>query len=87
MFVKTYLCFFSNIDGTNDFWRLKGFPEVNNTICIYNRFGNLLKEIKSNTGFWDGTYKGKNAISSNYWFKVVIETGEIFNGNFSLLRK
>jgi gliding motility-associated-like protein len=88
VFVKTYPSFFSpNNDGQNDFWRLKDFPDVQYTIYIYNRFGNLLKEIKSNTGFWDGTYNGENAVSSNYWFRVVLETGEILNGNFSLLRK
>ncbi|TXD53027.1 MULTISPECIES: T9SS type B sorting domain-containing protein [unclassified Polaribacter] len=88
IFVKTYPSFFSpNNDGQNDFWRLKDFPDLQYTIYIYNRFGNLIKEIKSNTGFWDGTHNGKNAVSSNYWFRVVLETGEILNGNFSLLRK
>jgi gliding motility-associated-like protein len=88
VFVKTYPTFFSpNNDGKNDFWRLKNFPDVKYTIYIFNRFGVLLKQIESNTGFWDGTYKGKNAISSNYWFKLVLETGEVLNGNFSLLRK
>jgi gliding motility-associated-like protein len=88
VFIKTYMTYFTpNNDGENDFWSLKDFPNVNYTIYIYNRFGNLLKEIKSNIGFWDGIHQGENAKSSNYWFKVVTETGEIFNGNFSLLRK
>jgi len=88
VFVKTYMTYFTpNNDGENDFWSLKDFPDVNYTIYIYNRFGNLLKEIKSNIGFWDGIHQGENAKSSNYWFKVVTEAGEIFNGNFSLLRK
>lgn len=88
VFVKTYPTFFSpNNDGKNDVWRLKNFPDVKYTVYIYNRFGVLLKLIKNNTGFWDGTYKGKNAVSSNYWFKLVFETGEVLNGNFSLLRK
>ncbi len=87
-FVKTYLRFFSpNNDGKNDFWRLKDFPDIDYTIYIYNRYGILLKEIKRNPGFWDGNYQGKYAMSSNYWFKVVLQTGEILNGNFSLLRK
>lgn len=88
VFVKSYATYFTpNNDGENDFWRLKDFPDVNYSIFIYNRFGNLIKEISSKTGFWDGTFNGNPASSGNYWFKVVTETGQIFTGNFSLLRK
>lgn len=88
VFVKTYPTFFTpNNDGQNDYWRLKYFPDVPYTIFIYNRFGKPIKEISSKTGFWDGNSNGKPMESSNYWFKVVTETGQIFTGNFSLLRK
>ncbi|MFY9242150.1 MAG: T9SS type B sorting domain-containing protein [Polaribacter sp.] len=88
VFVKSYPGFFTpNNDGSNDVWRLKDFPDVNYTIYIYNRYGKLIKEFKSSSGFWDGTYQGKNVQSSNYYFKVVTETGEVLHGNFSLLRK
>lgn len=88
VFVKSYATFFTpNNDGQNDFWRLKDFPNVGYTIYIYNRFGNLIKKISSNVGFWDGTFDGKPAKSSNYWFKVITEKGAIYHGNFSLLRK
>jgi gliding motility-associated-like protein len=88
VFVKTFMTYFTpNNDGENDFWRLLDFPDVNYTIYIYNRFGNLLKKINSTVGFWDGTREGVLLNSNNYWFKVVTESGEIFNGNFSLLRK
>jgi len=88
VFVKTYPSFFTpNNDGVNDFWRLQNFPPINYTIYIYSRFGTLLKEIKSTTGFWDGNQNGKALESSNYWFKVVTEVGEVYRGNFSLLRK
>ena len=89
IFVRTYPVFFTpNNDGKNDFWRLKDFPDVNYTIFIYSRFGQMIKEIKNTTGFWDGNINGKPIQSSDYWFKVVIiDTGEILYGNFSLLRK
>ncbi|PQJ74717.1 T9SS type B sorting domain-containing protein [Polaribacter gangjinensis] len=88
VFVKTYPTFFTpNNDGENDFWRLKDFPFDNYKILIYNRFGNVIKEISSNSGFWDGNFNGNPAPSSNYWFKVVTDSGQIFTGNFSLLRK
>jgi gliding motility-associated-like protein len=89
VFVRTYPVFFTpNNDGENDFWRLKDFPDVNYTIFIYSRFGQMIKEIKSTTGFWDGNFNGKPIKSSDYWFKVVVtDTGEILHGNFSLIRK
>ena len=88
VFVKTYPTYFTpNNDGENDFWRLKNFPFEKYTIYIYNRFGNIIKEIPSNTGFWDGSFNGNPAPSANYWFKVVTDSGQIFTGNFSLLRK
>jgi gliding motility-associated-like protein len=88
VFVKSYATFFTpNNDGENDFWRLKDFPFDKYSIFIYNRFGNIIKEIPSDTGFWDGNFNGNPAPSANYWFKVVTENGQIFTGNFSLLRK
>lgn len=88
VFVKTYPTFFTpNNDGQNDFWRLKDFPFDKYTIFIYNRFGNIIKEIPSTSGFWDGNFNGNPVPSSNYWFKVVTDSGQIFTGNFSLLRK
>ena len=87
VFVKAYPVFFTpNNDGTNDFWRLTHFPDVAYKIFIYNRFGNLIKEIDSSVGFWDGTQNGTLLQSNDYWFRVVTETGEIYNGNFSMLR-
>lgn len=88
VFIKSYASFFTpNNDGQNDFWRLKDFPNVAYTVFIYNRFGNLIKEMNSNTGFWDGNFDGKPAKSANYWFKVITENGEVLHGNFSLIRK
>lgn len=88
VFVKTYPTFFTpNNDGDNDFWQLKDFPNINYIVYIYNRFGKLIKEFPSNIGFWDGTYRGSPLESSDFWFKVVTENGEIYYGNFSLLRK
>ncbi|WP_296637937.1 T9SS type B sorting domain-containing protein [Polaribacter sp.] len=88
VFVRTYSSFFTpNNDGKNDFWRLKDFPDINYTIFIYSRFGRLIKIVSSATGFWDGKENGKEIQSSDYWFKVITESGEVLHGNFSLLRK
>ena len=88
IFVRTYPPFFTpNNDGENDFWRLKDFPDINYTIFIYSRFGRLIKSVSSTSGFWDGKENGKELQSSDYWFRVVTEKGEVLYGNFSLLRK
>lgn len=88
VFIRTFPVFFTpNNDGRNDFWRIENFPDINYTISIYSRFGKLIKEFKSVGGFWDGSYNGKILQSSDYWFRVVTETGETLTGNFSLLRK
>ncbi len=88
IYIRTFPGFFTpNNDGKNDFWRLKHFPNVNYTIYIYSRFGKLIKEFKNASGFWDGSYNGKKLQSSDYWFRLVTEKGEVLTGNFSLLRK
>lgn len=88
IFVRTYPNFFTpNGDGNNDFWKLQDFPDINYKIYIYSRFGKLIKEIKHSADFWDGIYNGENLQSSDYWFKVVTEKGEVLTGNFSLIRK
>jgi len=43
--------------------------------------------LKNTDNFWDGRQEEKNVSSTNYWFKVVLETGENLHGNFSLIRK
>ena len=68
----TYDKFFTpNGDGFNDYWQVHGLenqPEV--TIFIYDRYGKLLKQLKSSEKGWDGTYNSKKAYSTDYWFKV-----------------
>ena len=88
IFVKTYPNYFTpNNDGEKDLWQLKDFPDINYKISIYNRLGNLIKVLNSKNEFWNGKFNGKTMQSSNYWFKVETEDGQVLHGNFSLLRK
>ncbi|MGB0879745.1 MAG: T9SS type B sorting domain-containing protein [Polaribacter sp.] len=88
IFIKTFPKFFTpNGDSINDFWGLKKFPDVNYTVYIYNRYGKMVKKLINKGDFWDGKKDGENVQSSNYWFKVLLETGEVLHGNFSLIRK
>ena len=86
IYIRTFPAFFTpNGDGNNDFWQLKDFPDETYIIYIYNRYGSLMKKMTQNQ-FWDGTLNGKPLNSSDYWFKVITEKGEVLQGNFSLLR-
>jgi gliding motility-associated-like protein len=79
--------FTPNGDGINDVWQIKGITDYPNAeIFIYDRFGKLLKQISKNEESLDGTYKGKDMFSSDYWFIVKLHDGNEFTGHFSLKR-
>ncbi|SFZ89319.1 gliding motility-associated C-terminal domain-containing protein [Flaviramulus basaltis] len=77
--------FTPNGDGINDFWKIKGIANYPNAVVfIYNRYGKLLKQINSNSNGWDGTFRGENMTSSDYWFTVKLDIDIEFTGHFSL---
>ncbi len=81
--------FTPNNDGYNDYWNINGVSTTYNaktTISIFDRYGKLIKEILPLSKGWDGTYNGKNAPSSDYWYVINLEDGRTFKGHFSLKR-
>jgi gliding motility-associated-like protein len=81
--------FTPNNDGYNDYWNINGISTTYNsktTIYIFDRYGKLIKEILPLSKGWDGTYIGKNAPSSDYWYVINLEDGRTFKGHFSLKR-
>lgn len=81
--------FTPNNDGYNDYWNINGVSATYNsktTIYIFDRYGKLITEILPLSKGWDGTYSGKNAPSSDYWYVINLEDGRTFNGHFSLKR-
>ena len=81
--------FTPNNDGYNDYWNIKGVSTSYNsktTIYIFDRYGKLVKQISPLSKGWDGTFNGKNAPSSDYWYAIHLEDGRIFKGHFSLKR-
>ena len=88
--VKNIMKFFTpNQDGFNDRWTILGKYESNLSnakIYIYDRFGKLLAGLKGSSLGWDGRYNGKNMPSNDYWYKVILEDGQVFTGNISLIR-
>ena len=81
--------FTPNGDGINDYWNLEGanakyFSKT--IIMIYDRTGKLIKQITPKTEGWDGTYNGQMLPSDDYWYSILLETGKIYKGHFSLKR-
>ncbi|TRO65331.1 T9SS type B sorting domain-containing protein [Christiangramia sabulilitoris] len=82
-----YDSFFTpNFDGINDFWQIKGISSGNNLVHIFDRYGKLLKKLKTTDRGWDGTFNGINLPSDDYWFNVRLQNGQEFNGHFTLVR-
>ena len=81
--------FTPNFDGYNDTWHVYGIntPEQSESeIYIFDRYGKLLKQLKSDSQGWDGTFNGNPMPSSDYWFYVKLNDNRIFRGHFSLKR-
>ena len=81
-------------DGTNDTWEILGLDEKypNNTVRIYNRWGNLIFEHESsvtnpyNNNRWDGTYKGAPLpVGSFYYIIDVSGSDEKIKGTVSII--
>ncbi|RSK39353.1 T9SS type B sorting domain-containing protein [Mangrovimonas spongiae] len=86
--------FFSpNGDNVNDTWNIKGAGQgykLTSYITIYDRYGKMIQTITPFEGGWDGTLKGANLPSSDYWFmaRMITNAGEhrILKGHFALIR-
>lgn len=81
--------FTPNGDGINEKWHHLEKDNIsmrNLRIDIYDRYGKLIKEIKSDGNGWDGNYNGKPMPSSGYWFRAILETEREFKGHFTLKR-
>ena len=69
--ILDYPKFFTpNGDGYNDFWNIKCLEYQTAIISIFNRHGKLLRELKTTSPGWNGTYNGKLLPTNDYWFVV-----------------
>jgi gliding motility-associated-like protein len=95
IYVMDFPKFFTpNGDGNNDTWGLKGWNgqtfKGDSYIDIYDRYGKLLKQITIESPAWDGTFRGTNLPTDDYWFNanlIDFDGNAInFNGHFTLKR-
>jgi gliding motility-associated-like protein len=87
--ILNYPSFFTpNNDGYNDTWNISGLNS-DAKISIFDRYGNLIKQISTNGSGWDGTYNGQMLFGTDYWFTLTCRIAGIektFKGHFSLKR-
>jgi len=78
--------FTPNGDGINDRFSLSGIEFFNlSEVSVFNRHGKLLKFSRNSTFSWDGTYRGKELPSDDYWYVIIID-GQKLSGHFTLKR-
>jgi gliding motility-associated-like protein len=81
--------FTPNGDSYQDTWQPLGANTQFNSnlvVNIYDRFGKLLKEIRSSGDGWNGTFNGDVLPTDDYWYVVLFPDGKEYRGHFALKR-
>jgi len=83
-----YPYFFTpNSDNNNDYWHIiNAVTEKDLIVFIYDRYGKLIKSLRSNEKGWDGTFNGHPLPTTDYWFVAIRTDGKTHKGHFSLIR-
>jgi gliding motility-associated-like protein len=90
--VFMYPPFFTpNGDGFNDYWTISTPQDLKKAeITIFDRYGKLIFNFKSNGAGWDGKLNGYELPATDYWFVIdyINRNGETkqFKSHFSLKR-
>jgi gliding motility-associated-like protein len=82
---------FTADDNTvNETWSVQTKNAVSANVLIFNRWGNVIAELKEPNESWDGTVNGKQASAGVYFYKyeLVDNYNEKFtgHGHFTLIR-
>ncbi|MFH6999494.1 T9SS type B sorting domain-containing protein [Flavobacterium sp. FlaQc-57] len=79
--------FTPNGDSYNDTWKIQ-FTNNENYLKtkIFNRYGQLIKELNDSSDSWNGTFNNNELPSDDYWFTVTFSNGQQHTGHFSLKR-
>src|SRR5690606_22858483 len=80
------LFFTPNGDGVNDIFLIEGINRFDLEVMIFDRYGKLLTVLNSNNPYWDGTYRGEDLPSSDYWYSITHNNSVVMKGHFTLKR-
>lgn len=82
--------FSPNGDQANDYWHILGIEAYpNNTVQVFNRWGNLVFEQRGYTNAlaWDGTWNGKALPDGTYYYLIDLGNGgKVRSGYLELVR-
>ncbi|MBL4651333.1 MAG: gliding motility-associated C-terminal domain-containing protein [Flavobacteriales bacterium] len=84
-FVETPNAFSPDGDGTNDTWIIQGIEFTENTVIIFNRWGDTIGEFENydNTSVvWNGTNTRGELLPTGTYFYVITIDGEITDKNW-----
>ncbi len=87
--LKAYNAISPNGDGRNDAFVLEGLQKYpNNTLIIFNRWGNEIFKVKNYENDWQGTWNGKDLPDGTYFYWIRDDdTGEVIRtGYLQILR-
>ncbi len=83
-----YNTFTPNGDGINDKWyvgNLELFP--NNSLTVFNRYGQVVFTAQPYGGDWDGTELGQSVPDATYYYLLSTGTGKTYKGSVTIIRK
>ena len=87
--LKAYNAISPNGDSRNDAFVLEGLQKYpNNTLIIFNRWGNEIFKVKNYENDWQGTWNGKDLPDGTYFYWIRDDdTGEVIRtGYLQILR-
>jgi gliding motility-associated-like protein len=87
--ITFYSGFTPNNDNINDTWVIGGLPSSNNSVIIFNRWGDIVWETKNYNNFtnaWNGTNLVGNECSVGVYYYIVQIEEDTFKGFIELTR-
>jgi gliding motility-associated-like protein len=78
-----------NGDGKNDVWFIPCIVNFENTLQVYNRWGELLYSAVNYTQDWGGTSNGQQLPDGTYYYVIKIKTEnprKLYKGTITILR-
>lgn len=75
--------FTPNNDGVNDVWFIDGLNNKQNTVRVYNRWGQLVLDVKN----YRNTWSALDVVDGTYYYEVIVDgKPEPYTGHVTVLR-
>jgi gliding motility-associated-like protein len=75
--------FSPNNDGVNDVWEIEGITYTNNTVRVFNRWGNVVYETRN----YRNTWKANDVPDGTYFYEINVERHDKpYTGHVTILR-